>query len=105
METQGIKGTARRKVYEKVDAQKSFLSSGLEKLADSVAHAGEDMQGPEAKVAQQVARYVRKAHEVIEGKSTEDLVDGAVREVKERPAVMLAGAFTLGFIGARFLRS
>lgn len=101
----GIKGMARRKMLEKVDAQKEVLSSHFEKFADTLSQAGEKLEGPEGKLVTRAAGAVKKAQDLINSKTTDELVDMSVKGLKEHPSALIAGAFFLGFVGARFLKS
>ena len=96
---------ARRKVMEKADAQKSNLSSSLDRLAQSLEDLGGPDGGPERQVGAMAAKYVRRAKDLIDGRSTDELMNMAVSELKERPAAIVAGMFAVGFFGARLLRS
>lgn len=100
-----VGGQAKRKAFSKVDERKSELSESLDRIAKSIDEVGEGMSGPESRVVSTVAEYVRKAKGVIDERSTDELANMAVSELKQRPAAVIAGCFALGFMGARLLKS
>ena len=93
---------AKRKVMENLDGRKASVVSGLEELASSLEKLSD---GPQAKLAQQAAQYVRRAEEMLNQRSASELLDMAVRELRQRPGALIAGAFALGFVGSRLLKS
>lgn len=100
-----VGGVARKKVMSKVDARKSEFSSNLDRIADSIESAGDGLEGGQAEIATRVAGYVRKAKEVLDGHSSDEILDRAVTEVRNRPGAMIAGAFALGFLATRLAKS
>lgn len=98
-------GNLRSKVFEKVDQQKDQLCSSLDRLADSIEEAGKDMDAPEAKVASRAAGFLRSAEGLIKDRSSDEIFNRAVSELRNRPGALIAGAFVLGFIGTRFMKS
>jgi hypothetical protein len=94
--------TAKRRVMENLDGRKASIVSGLEELAGNLEKLGD---GPQAKLAQQAAQYVRRAEEMLNQRSASDMIDMAVQELKRRPGALIAGAFALGFVGSRLLKS
>lgn len=100
-----VGGMAKEKVVGKLDAQKQQLCEQLEKLADGIEGMSGELEGPSSQFATKAASYVRKAEGVLKEKSTDELVSMAVTEVRDRPAAFIAGAFALGFLGARLIKS
>lgn len=98
-------GKAKQAAFSKVDARKGEFTERLDKIAQSIEELGNGMNGPEARIASSVAEYVRKAKGAIDGRSTDELASMAVSQLRERPAVVIAGAFALGFLGSRLLKS
>jgi len=100
-----LSDVARRKMMEKADAKKSDLSSSLDRLAQSLEDLGGSDGGSERQIGEFAAKYVRRAKDLIDGRSSDELMNMAVSELKERPAAIVAGLFAVGFFGARLLRS
>lgn len=98
-------GNLRSKVFEKVDVQKDQLVSGLDQLAKHIDDAGKEMAGPEAKLASRAAGFLRSAEGMIKERRSDELFDRAVTGIREHPAALISGAFVMGFLGARLLRS
>jgi hypothetical protein len=98
-------GVARRKLMERADQKKSELSGRLDKLADNLEDLGGEDGGPERQVAASAAKYLRQAKDLLDKRSSDELMNLAVSELKNRPSAVVAGLFAVGFLGARFLRS
>jgi hypothetical protein len=95
---------AKRKLVEKAEAQKGELTSRLEKVARELEDIGQKAEGPEGQIFSRLGGYVRKAEGMIEGKQADELAAMAARELKQRPALLMAGCFAAGFFGARLLK-
>ena len=99
-------GMARRKAVEFADTKKSTVVASLDRLAQGLEDAGTgDGGGPERQLMQKAADYIRQARDTIDRRSTDELVNMAFRELKDRPAAITAGMFVAGFFGARLLRT
>ncbi len=98
-------GVARRKATQFADSKKSTLVSGLDQIARSLEDAGRSDGGPERQVLRKAAQFVRQTKDAIDGRSTDELLNVAVRELRDRPAAIIAGMFVVGFFGARLLRT
>ena len=97
----------------RISRQKDNAAMELQKVADAVRQMGDglgsDEQGP---IAQYAADYGRKAADNLERfinylrvNDTKQLVTEVENFGRRRPALLLGGAFLLGFAGARFLKS
>lgn len=95
----GAGDVARRKVLENLDGRKASLSSNLEHWAEQI----ENMEA--GSLGSQAAHYVRRAQGLLNEKSSDELLSMALKEIRGRPGVVIAGAFVLGFLGARVLRT
>lgn len=99
----------------KLDEQKGSLSSGLSSVADSVRRIGENIQGGDAPaegVAKVTAEYsdtvAQKLDQAADYFGNNDLkkMYGDVESFARRnPAVLIGGAFALGLLAVRFLKS
>jgi hypothetical protein len=87
--------TARSRMTETLDSQKGELSSLLEKVAENIQ---DDRFGAYA------ADYVRRGAEFLKGRSTDDIVAGAMTQLRTRPSVLVGASFLAGFAMARLAR-
>lgn len=106
--------TAATKATEKIEEQKSNLSSGLSNVAGSIRKLGDNLtesdtpdgitkiaaeySGTAADKIEQVAQYFDQ-HDL------NAMYRDAQNFARRNPAVILGGAFALGFLAARFLKS
>ena len=107
-------GFATQKASSVIDEQKTNLTEGLSSVADRIRQVGETLRGGEQPtgVANTAAQYTDtiagKVEELTGYLDRRDL-NGLVRDVKglarSNPALFLGGAFTLGILAARFLKS
>lgn len=96
-------------------AQSSFESarSKVTEQFTAVAHAIDSAastleQKQQSGLSRKVKQYVRKAEnasEYLRDKSPQELKQDAENFAREKPAWFLGGAFLLGLLGARFLKS
>ena len=102
------------KAVTKLDEQKSSLSGGLASVADSVRKVGENLKGGEATdtVSKYTAEYSDAAAQKIEQvanyferKDVKAMYRDVENFARSNPAIFVGGAFALGLIAARFLKS
>ena len=102
-------GRVRDRATEQLNTQKNRATEGL----GSVAHA---VRGTTERLRQEnhdtVARYVEQAADQIErfssrlkDKDVGELMHDAQRLARRQPALFVGGAFAIGLLGARFLKS
>lgn len=94
---------ARHKVMSKLDEQKATLCSSLEQLASSLENTR--AEGPQRQLVASAAGYLRRAENMLNQRSADELLSTALNEIRGRPGAMIAGAFVLGFLGARLLKT
>jgi hypothetical protein len=107
-------GFATKKATSVIDEQKASLTQGLTSVADSIRQIGENLNSANEPtgVAKAAAQYTNTAAEKVEQISgyleNKDL-SGLVKDIKNfahtNPALFLGGAFTLGILASRFLKS
>ena len=104
-----VKNQVQQQATTTLAGRKDQAAQGLATVAQAV-----DMLGHQLRENQQdaVAQYVERASEQIEHFSTYlrerdlgDLVGEVEGFARRQPAIFLAGTFTLGMLGARFLKS
>lgn len=108
-ENTGIVGRVREQATSQLNTQKNKATDGL----GSVAHAVRDTtQRLRDEKHDTVARYVEQAADQIERfsdrlkhKDVGELMNDAQRLARRQPALFVGGAFAVGLLGARFLKS
>jgi hypothetical protein len=92
-----------------ISIQKEKASGGLGQLVQALRKSEEHLRGQQQ---EQIAGYVEKAanqlERISESIKTADLrqwVDQVEGLARREPAMFLGGAFALGLLGARFLKS
>ena len=98
-------GKARQKAMEMADARKSGVVASLKRFANSLEEAGGGDGGPERQVVETAAKYVRQAKDLLEQRSSDELLNMAVEGLRKRPGAIIVGMFGIGFLGARLLRT
>ncbi|MDQ6788913.1 MAG: hypothetical protein M3033_19080 [Acidobacteriota bacterium] len=107
-------GLAAKKATSVIDEQKATLTQGLTSVADSIRQIGDNLRSTEEPtgVAKAAAEYTNTAAEKVEqisGYLEKQDLSGLVKDIKSfaqsNPALFLGGAFTLGILAARFLKS
>lgn len=107
-------GQVKEKAAGVLDEQKSKLTGGLSSVADSIRQVGENLRGAddENAIAQTTARYGETLAEKIESFSgyvenatIKDLAREAEDFARKQPALFIGGAFLVGILAARFLKT
>jgi len=108
-------GVAAEKATSVIEEQKSNLAQGLTSVADSIRQMGDNMRGGSseqagiagttAKYSESVASQVEQFSRYLEKKDLRDVANDIERFARRNPAVFLGGAFALGLLAARFLKS
>ncbi len=102
------------KASTKLDEQKSNLSGGLSAVADSVRKVGDNLRGPDVQdgISKFTAEYSDAAATKIENianyfdqKSVREMYSDVENFARRNPAVFVGGAFALGLLLSRFLKS
>ena len=112
-----IAGQATEQVKEKaasvIDNQKSTLASGITNVADSIRQVGENLGGSEdnqvaaiaGKYSGNLADQVEKFSSYIDEREIRELVKDVEQFARRNPLLFVGGAFALGVLAARFLKS
>lgn len=105
---------AAEKATTKLDEQKTALSDGLATVADSVRKVGENLQGSDAQggIAKftaesttTAAQKIEQAAKYFESKDVKDMYHDVENFARQNPAIFIGGAFVLGILAARFIKS
>ncbi|HWE63834.1 MAG TPA: hypothetical protein VHB98_19145 [Chloroflexota bacterium] len=100
---------ARQQVSTQLNSQKDRATSTLDSVAQALRQTGQQLQdqgqapiaGYTTKAAEQVERVTRYLNE----RDVTDLQGDAARLARTQPVLFVAGAFALGWLGARFFKS
>ncbi|MCY7344837.1 MAG: hypothetical protein LH614_01345 [Pyrinomonadaceae bacterium] len=107
-------GQAKEKASSVLDEQKTNLASGITSVADSIRQVGENLSHSDennqiaalaGKYGESLAGQVEKFSSYIDDKELKELVRDVEQFAKRNPALFIGGAFALGILAARFLKS
>lgn len=93
---------------DRLETRKHRAADTLTTVARSLRRSGEDMYGEEASIGQymrQMADQVERFAGYLESRDMSEMMDQVEDFARRQPAAFVGGAFTLGMIGARFLKS
>jgi hypothetical protein len=105
-EIEKVGGKVRDRAIHKADRFREDAIHKLNGLASSLERTAEAPEGEQGfeELARSGAQALRKISGMIEGHSTEELIDEARSQIDKHPTVVIGAAVALGFIGARLLR-
>lgn len=107
-------GQVKEKAASVIDEQKSHLASGITGVADSIRQIGENVGGGEekdqiaalaGKYSDSLANQVEKISSYIDDRDIRELVKDVEQFARRNPLLFVGGAFALGVLAARFLKS
>lgn len=82
--------------------QVDWASEGLAGISEAMSAVGRQLREQDQVM---LAGYADQAAGYLQGKDVEQLLAEAERFARQKPLVLVGGAFTLGLLAARFLRS
>ena len=104
-----VQETAGQMADSQLSKQKEAATGTLQQLADALRMTGDHLRASQqerfAGYAQKASDYVRDFSESIRGAQPRDVLQRVEDVARREPALFLGGAFVLGLIGARFLKS
>ena len=104
-----VQETAGRVAESQLEKQKETATGVLGQVADALRMTGDQLrtsrQEKVARYALQASDQVRRLSESIRGAEPRELLRRVEEVARREPALFLGGAFALGLIGARFLKS
>lgn len=107
-------GIATEKAASKIDEQKTYLAQGLSGVADTIRQLGDNLGNTEqsggfaettANYTNTVADKVEQISGYIEKKDLREVMNDVEDFAHRQPLLFLGGAFALGILAARFLKS
>jgi len=105
----GIASQAQEKtgaqVRSTVDAGKTRAASALHGVAQSLLGGAQDQEDGLGGYIRQAGEQVRRAADFLENTDARELTRRTEEYARRQPAIFLGGAFALGLIAARFLKS
>ncbi len=100
---------AREQALRRADRSKGSLASTVESFAVTLSETGQGLErrglGSQRKAADEVAGRLRQLSRQLRENSSQDLAAQAGEQLRERPGLILAGCFALGFLGSRLLKA
>ena len=111
-----VVGQAKEKASSLLGEQKTNLAAGINTVADSIRQIGENLQGGDGgeknqiaalagKYGDSLAGQIEKISHYVEDKNFGELAHDAEHFARRNPALFVGGAFALGILAARFLKS
>lgn len=107
-------GIATEKAASKIDEQKTYIAQGLSGVADTIRQLGDNLDNTEqsggfaeatANYTNTVADKVEQISGYIEKKDLREVMSDVEEFAHRQPLLFLGGAFALGVLAARFLKS
>jgi len=100
---------AKQQVRDKLATQKDRASEGLGSIAQALQQTGEQLsqqdQGTVGQYAHTVADQIERFSTYLRDKNVDQLLGEAENLARRQPGVFIGGAFALGFLAARLLKS
>lgn len=105
----GIAGRVREQATAQLSRQKDRATDGLGTVAqavrDTTQHLRNQQHDTVAQYAEQAAQQIENFSERLRSKDIGELMQDAQQLARRQPALFVGGAFALGLLGARFLKS
>ncbi len=100
---------AKQQATSQLTAQKDRAVDSLGTVADALRQSGKHLRENDqhgfAQYADKAAERVEQFSGQLRGKDVQEIVRDMERYARQQPALVLGGAFVLGLLGARFLKS
>ena len=107
--TDGIVGKVREQAKTQLSSQKDRATDGLGSVAQAVRQTTQQLRDNQndtvARYAEQAADQIERFSERLRNKDVGELMNDAQQLARRQPAMFVGGAFALGLLGARFLKS
>jgi hypothetical protein len=104
-----VAGQARDQVTSRVASQKDRAAEGLGSMAQALRQTGQQLRGQDqlgiTSYIDSAASQVERISGYLQRNDVGQLVDDVEGFARRQPGLFLGGAFVLGLLGARFLKS
>lgn len=104
----GLFEQAREGTFRRLDQQKDRAATGLTSFVDALRQSGRQLEGQNATVASYVDAAAGQVERLVGGLRDRDvsqMVEDLEQFGRRRPGMFLGGAFVIGLVAARFLKS
>lgn len=106
---QNVGQKAKEAVSSVADSQMEKTSGGLEQVAQALRKTGEHLRGNQqegiATYSDKAAEKIDRFSQMIRSKNFRNIFEEVEGWARREPGLFLGGAFALGLLGARFLKS
>ena len=106
---EGLMGRVREQATSQLNTQKNKATDGLGTVASAVRQTTDRLRSDNhdtvARYAEQAADQIERLSDRIRDKDIGELLNDAQRLARQRPALFVGGAFAVGLLGARFMKS
>ena len=107
--TSGLVGKVKEQATAQLSSQKDRATDGLGSVAQAVRqttqHLRDNQNDTVARYAEQAADQIERFSERLRNKDVGELMNDAQQLARRQPALFVGGAFAIGLLGARFLKS
>lgn len=107
--TSGIVGRVKEQATAQLDTQKTKATEGLGTVAEAVRETTKHLRNGQhdtvAHYAEQAADQIERFSQRLRDKDVGELMNDAQQLARRQPALFIGGAFAIGLLGARFLKS
>jgi hypothetical protein len=106
-EARRLSSTTRERMYRTADEKKGALTGKLDELARNIDELGQKSGGEDElprRVADSASRALRNVQHALDNRSTQELIEEAGRQIRQRPGLFLGSCLAVGVIAARLLR-
>ncbi len=104
-----IFGKAQEKAKSLLASRKGKAAEGIERMAGSLRKTAKTLENENqigvSRYADQVAEKIEGASHYVRDTDIDQMIEDAESAVRNRPAIVLGGAFAAGILLARFLKS
>jgi ElaB/YqjD/DUF883 family membrane-anchored ribosome-binding protein len=108
-DTRSVMDQASDQAKSRIADQKEEASSQLHGLAEALRHTGDQLREQDqrafASYSNQAADQIDQVSDYLERRSLNDLLHDAEDFARRQPELFIGGAFTLGLLAARFMKS
>lgn len=100
---------AQNQIKSRAEGQKERVTRQLDGVAQALRQSSHELrsheQEPVAQYVERGADQIERVSRYIDGHSVDELVGDVESFARREPALFVGGAFAIGFLGARFLKS